>query len=280
MSVEGELRAPIATARLLHFNFAEPIDTVLHRNDNYRLDLCLTPRPGNARGRYPDRQGASKFERIGNIFMVPPGESMQAVSDGCCEQHSLVCEFSPERTNAWLDFELEWTDSRLLAGLDVRERNLQILLHRLAEEARHPGFASATLVELITAQIAIELARYSHGGRDEPVSGGLSSWRFRLIEERVREAGEAPTLTELAQLCQLSVRQLTRGFRAGRGCSIGDYLANSRMEQARQLLAGDQSIKAIAYTLGFASPSSFCFAFRRFAGETPSQYRQSLRSLH
>ncbi|MFT5481360.1 MAG: AraC family transcriptional regulator, partial [Halieaceae bacterium] len=239
MTVEGELVAPIATAQLVRFKFAEPVDSISEEKDSYRVDLCLTPRPGNARGRYPGRSGARSFERIGNIFMVPPGESMQSVSDGCCEQESLVCEFDPQRTNTWLDCELEWTDRGLLAGLDIRERNLQVLLHRLAEEAKHPGFASETLVELIAAQIAIELARYCHVSNGENHKGGLAPWRLALIEERLRGGGDSPTLTELAQLCQLSVRQLTRGYRASRGCSIGDHMAHRRVEQAKLLLADE-----------------------------------------
>ncbi len=280
MTVEGELRAPIATVQLVHFDFPEPIDNVMRSRDSYRVDLCLTPRPGNARARYPDRRGARHFERLGNLFMVPPGEAMQAVSDGCCQQASIVCEFNPSSMSAFLDTDLEWTDRGLQAGLDIRERNIQSLLQRLAAEARHPGFASATLVELIAAQLAIELTRYGKAINDRPGFGGLAAWRLRLLDERLKEVGEPPTLTELADLCQLSVRQLTRGFRTSRGCSIGDYVANNRVEQARKFLAGEQSIKAIAYELGFASPSSFCFAFRRATGETPTQFRQGLRRPH
>ena len=280
MTVEGELRASIATAQLVRFDFAEPVDNVLYEKDKYRVDLCLTPLPGNARARYPGRWAARRFERIGNVFMVPPGEAMQAVSDGGCEQVSLIYEFDPELTNGWLDCELEWTDRGLLAGLDIRERNIQVLLHRLADEAKNPGFASETLVEHIAAQIAIELARYCNVANETDAKGGLAPWRMSLIEARLREVGEQPTLTELAGLCQLSVRQLTRGFRTSRGCSIGDYVASNRVEQAKQLLATDQSVKAIAYSLGFASPSSFCFAFRRAVGETPSQFRLGLRRLH
>jgi AraC family transcriptional regulator len=77
------------------------------------------------------------------------------------------------------------------------------------------------------------------------------------------------------------VRQLTRGFRASRGRSIGECIARSRLDHARRLLATEQSVKAIAYSLGFASPSAFCFAFRRDTGETPRQFRERvLRRMH
>ncbi len=280
MHVEAELRAPVASAQLVRFHFDKPINTLMHDDGNYRLDLCLTPRPQNARACYPNRWNPSRYERIGNLFVVPPGEAMIARSDDCGEQSSLVCQLAPEPMRKLFDTKLEWTDKRLLAGLDIRNANIQGLLLRLAQETKHPGFASEMLVELIGAQLAIELSRYCSDSGESNVAGGLSSWRLRIIDERLREVDSAPTLTELAELCRLSVRQLTRGFRASRGYSIGDYVAESRIEQAKRLLATEQSVKAIAYTLGFSSPSSFCYAFRRATGETPGQFRQSLLKAH
>jgi len=278
MTIEAELRVPVATAQLVRFHFPEPADNMFCQ-DRYQLDLCLTPRPRNARACYPDRWSLDRFERIGNVFLVPPGEAMLARSDDCGQQTSIICQLHPESMRAWFDGDLEWDARRLMAGLDIREGNIRSLLLRLAEEARNPGFASDVLVELIATQLAIELARYFTATNDGTQVRGLATWRLRLIDERSREEGKSPTLAELAALCGLSVRQLTRGFRASRGCSIGDYVERCRVEHARRLLAADQSVKAIAYSLGFASPSGFCFAFRRATGETPREFRQRARRI-
>jgi len=72
----------------------------------------------------------------------------------------------------------------------------------------------------------------------------------------------------------LSVRQLTRGFRTSRGCSIGDYVVHSRIDTAKRLLGTSESVKSIAYSIGFSSTSSFSYAFRRATGTTPRQFRQ------
>ena len=48
MTIEAELRVPVATAQLVRFRFLEPADNMFCA-DSYRLDLCLTPRPRNAR---------------------------------------------------------------------------------------------------------------------------------------------------------------------------------------------------------------------------------------
>lgn len=278
MSVEAEVRAPVATTQLVRFDFPEPIENVMQEQASYRLDLCLTPRPFNARACYRARWASHRFEPIGNLFLVPPGETMLAVSDGRCQQASIVCQVHPEPMRAWLDAEFEWTDQGLAAGLDIRDRNLRALLLRLGEEARHPGFASEMMVELITGQIAIELARYCRTNNASTIGGGLAPWRLRIIDQRLAEESAAPTLAELASLCGMSVRQLTRGFRVSRGYSVGEHVANHRVERARQLLARGDSVKAIASSLGFASASGFCHAFRRATGVTPGQYRLLLRN--
>ena len=273
MTIEAELRVPAATMQVVHYLFVEPVSGAMREDQDYRLDLCLTPRPRNARACYSDRWAPHHFERLGPVWLLPPGETLQACSDGGRPQRSLVCRVRSEQMRAWLQRDLEWTDRRLAAILDIPDANIRGLLLRLAEEVRHPGFASEVLVELICAQIAIELGRYCAAVIEGPMSGGLAPWRLRMIDERLREVQAAPTLAELAELCKLSVRQLTRGFRASRGCSIGDHVAHSRLEQAKRLLAGDQSVKAIAYSLGFSSPSSFSYAFRNLLGETPRQFR-------
>jgi AraC family transcriptional regulator len=280
MTIEGELRVPVATAQLVRFHICEPADDILHeREDAYWLDLCLTPRPRNARACYRDRWAPDHFEPIGDVFVVPPGEIMRAKSDGGRSQSSILCHLRQDCIQTWLGGDFDWTDQRLKAGLDIEDANIRGLLLRLAQEVRHPGFASEALVELIAAQMAIELGRYCAAITDAATFGSLAPWRMRLIDERLRDVCEAPTLTELAALCKLSVRQLTRGFRKSRGCSIGEHVAQSRLENAKRLLATDQSVKVIAYSLGFASPSSFSYAFRRSVGETPRQFRQRVQRV-
>jgi AraC family transcriptional regulator len=259
---------------LVRFHVTKPADNVVREKDTYWLDLCLTPRPRNARACYRDHWGPHRFERIGNVFVVPPGERIQTKSDGGATQSSILCLLRPESLREWFDGDLEWTERRLEASLDIPDAHIRSLMLRLAEELRHPGFASETLVELIIAQMAIELGRYCSAVNDAPASGGLAPWRLRLIDERLKEIRASPTLTELASLCNLSVRQLTRAFRASRGRSIGDHVAQCRLDNAKRLLATEESVKAIAYSLGFASPSSFSFAFRRATGETPREFRQ------
>jgi AraC family transcriptional regulator len=242
MTVEAEIRVPVATVQIARFHMTDPADNILREEEAFWLDLCLTPRPRNARACYLDHWAPHRFERLGTMFALPPGHTMQARSDGGAPQTSVLCHLRREPMREWFDDELKWTDRRLEASLDIREPNIHALVLRIAEEMRHPGFASTVLVELMAAQIAIELSRYWAAIKEGPITGGLAAWRLRLIDERLREVGEVPTLAELAKLCNLSVRQLTRGFRMSRERSIGDHIAQSRIDSAKQMLATDQSV--------------------------------------
>jgi AraC family transcriptional regulator len=279
MVLQAELALPSATIRIVRFVLAGPIDSVLDATDGYRLNLCITPRPLNSRACFVDRWGPHRFEHLGDIFLIPPGEVLHIRGDGG-RQVALVCELRREVVERWLDHDIEWTDRRLEAGLDITSQHIMNVLGRLAEEAHRPGIASPALSEMMIGQLAIELGRYCMGIEDGPATGGLSAWRLRAIDERLRQIETPPTLGELADLCSMSTRQLTRAFRASRGCSINDYVTRGRIEAAKRLLAGEDSIKAIAFALGFSSPSSFAFAFRQASGVTPRQFRQrTIRSV-
>jgi AraC family transcriptional regulator len=273
ITVDAEIRVPVAMTQLARFHVTEPADHILCEEETYWLDLCLTPRPRNVRARYVKRWAPHRFEPIGNLFILPPREPMQVRSDGGLTQISVLCHLHPEPLREWFEGDLEWTDRRREASLDIADVNIRRLLQRLGKELRDPGFASEALVELIVAQIAIELGRYCTTIKEGPATGGLAPWRLRRIDERLREVREPPTLSELATLCHLSVRQLTRAFRASRGHSIADHVAQCRIDKAKRLLASDESAKAIAYSLGFASASSFSFAFHCATGQTPREFR-------
>jgi AraC family transcriptional regulator len=270
-TIEAELRADVALAQIVRFDLDQPLDRIVKLSADCWLDLCLAPRVPEVRASYTDRWGAYRYERLGDVFIKPPSEAMRIRCEAGSTR-SLVCQLKTEAIAQWFDGDLEWTDGRLKAGLEIPDPGIRGLLARLAQETQNPGFASQILLELIAGQLAIELGRYC--ASDVPVRGGLSASRLRLIDERLRAPGKAPTLAELAALCNLSVRQLSRGFHASRNCSIGCYIEQSRIESAKKLLLGGQPIKSIAYSMGFSSPSSFSYAFRRATGMRPNAFRQ------
>src|SRR5262245_43984646 len=90
-TIQAQSSVPTATVQLVHFHIPEPVDEVVRdrEDDAYRIDLCLTPRPDDARACYRDRWGSHRFERIGPVFVLPPREMLQVHSDRN-DQTSLV----------------------------------------------------------------------------------------------------------------------------------------------------------------------------------------------
>lgn len=263
-----------ARISLIHFRTGPQRDRVFVRDDIYWFDLCLTPRAEGIRAGFADYWGPHRFEPLGEVFFLPPGVQMTVRGEEPTEQSSLVCELDRALVDRWMGGEAQWTDRRLEGAVDMKCPPVRLALARLAQEIRSPGTGSDVLIDALLAQLAIETARYCDAIADVPIAGGLASWRLRLIDERLAELSAPPTLEELARLCNMSVRQLTRGWRASRGGSIGDAVMQQRIETAKRMLASERSIKEVAFAVGFASPSAFSAAFRKAAFLTPSHFRQ------
>jgi AraC-like DNA-binding protein len=84
-------------------------------------------------------------------------------------------------------------------------------------------------------------------------------------------------LDEVARELGMPARRL-RFELACAGTSFSQLLADFRYALARRLLAGtEEPIERIVYLTGFSEPSTFYRAFKRWAGMTPVQYRDSRR---
>jgi len=271
--IDAELRSDDAVAQLVRYDIPHPTESTLHDADCYQINMCLTPRPLNARACYHKHWGPHRFERLGDIFMIPPGEALHIKGDSG-RQASLLCFLDRQAIADVVGHDLTWTEQRLAATVDLTSARIRALLFRLTEEVRYPGMAAERMLQHLMGELAIELSRFCMEVNERPAIGGLAGWRLRLIDERLTDDQAAPTLSELAKLCDISVRQLTRGFKVSRGCSIGDYIESRKMESAKRLLVAGENVKTVAFTMGFSSPSSFTFAFRRAVGVSPSQFRQ------
>ena len=279
MSIEADASVPSARVQLARLNHPEPSEHLFQPEGVYWVDLCLTPRRVNACARYLQHWPAHRFQAMGTVIALPPGERLCLTTAGGAHT-SIICQLKADSVNRHLPAGFEWSDRRLEACLDIASVPVRTLLQRLAMEMRHPGIASAETLEATVTLLAIDIARYLADMREPVETGGLAAWRLRMIDQRLVEPGPPPSLVELAASCKMSVRQLTRGFRVSRGCSISTYFAQNRIEIAKRRLAAGESIKMVALSLGFSTQSNFTYAFRRAAGVTPSLYKtRMLRSV-
>ena len=83
-----------------------------------------------------------------------------------------------------------------------------------------------------------------------------------------------PTIDHVAHLLGVPVRTLQRRFQKN-GISYSELVEETRCELAIRLLAEPgMPVAAVARALGYADPSSFSRAFRRWTGMAPKAYRR------
>ena len=108
-----------------------------------------------------------------------------------------------------------------------------------------------------------------HNGRGQP--DFTTSLRLLLsgyLDERL-------TVSDCADLVGMSGRTLQRRL-AEHETSLHELLDQTRFDTAKQLLRDESiSVSNICYELGYENPANFTRAFRRWAGVTPRQHRQS-----
>jgi len=84
-----------------------------------------------------------------------------------------------------------------------------------------------------------------------------------------------PTITEAAEIVGTSVRSLQRELSAA-DLSYSLLLDQVRFEKGAEMLrTTDAKITEVAHAAGYANPSHFTRAFRRFAGVTPREFRET-----
>jgi len=98
-------------------------------------------------------------------------------------------------------------------------------------------------------------------------------WKARsFIEEHL---GEELSLTKVANFVAINPSHLSEKFKEVTGVKFVDYIARRRFARACLLLQNRSlRISEIAFEVGFQSLSQFNRVFQRFAGRSPTGYRE------
>src|SRR3546814_492527 len=79
--VEAELATPSAQVQLVEYRFVEPPTSVLRIEDKISVELCLNTRHRSAQASFVDYWTSEHYERIGELFVVPPTLDVAARAD-------------------------------------------------------------------------------------------------------------------------------------------------------------------------------------------------------
>jgi AraC-like DNA-binding protein len=129
---------------------------------------------------------------------------------------------------------------------------------------------------LLADATASEMAR-------EQCERELTALSSQPLVTRVRallgeDLANMPDLDAVASRCCMSSRTLKRKL-AEHGVTFSELVATIRCDEAQLRLAeGRLSVEQIAGQLGYRDPANFTRAFKGWTGETPRQYRDTVRA--
>lgn len=129
-------------------------------------------------------------------------------------------------------------------------------------------------------QVARRLVMPPHrdGGQaqfiERPVPRQAGSRLAMLLDAVRARPGERWTIGQMAQEAAMSERTMIRRFKESLGSSPGEWLVETRVDAARQLLeASAATIEEVAGLAGFGSAATLRHHFRKRMGVSPAHYR-------
>jgi AraC family transcriptional regulator len=273
LTIEGEIRAASSIVQVRNYETpAEELDETTAW-PAYTLIRALGPVS------YSANTGTGRFLGFGDVFFVPAGIPLKYQGIGGPYRH-ITCRLDTPVFERMTDFRNRWDNDLAKACRSIRTPQLNNALLRLAQETLTPSFASDLLVDSISNVVTVDLARYlrNEQGEAPKAKGGLAPWQMRRIEEYVEDSPDTSlSIGLLAGLCGISSGHLMRAFKQTTGETVHAYVERVRLCKAQRLLCEtDLPLKVIAAELGFSTPSSFSFAFRRATGGTPASFREQL----
>ncbi len=247
-----------------------------------KVDTLVVP-GGESPGICRDKEFLKHFKRIADkssrIASVCTGAFVLAdagLLDGkSCTTHWRACEnlqklhprVSVKEDSIFVEDKNIFTSAGSSAGIDLllhlvekdHGRDVSMSIARdLVVFLRRPG-GQSQFSETLQNQAA-----------DSHVMSDLIPWMMNNLQGDLR-------VEQLAEKCQMSVRNFVRQFPKTLGKTPARYVESLRIEAAKRKLeqSTDRSYHEIAMAVGFGSVDSMRRSFLRVVGVTPSDYRRS-----
>jgi len=217
-----------------------------------------------------------ELEARARTHMVPPEQALRCNSEAG-QVRSLRCVLDAQLVESLLNTTPMWDWRRvsLHKTHNLTGGQIEWLLRRMYREITQPDFATVSVIEALAKQLSVEILRKfcpPDAERSE-FWGGLSPRHKRLIRERMHSREPLPDREELADLCNMTIRHLSRAFRTETGQTLGRYIDSVMVDRANAMLTAGASVRDVAESLGYATASSFTSAFRRATGLLPSEVK-------
>ncbi|MDV6330733.1 helix-turn-helix transcriptional regulator [Asticcacaulis sp. 201] len=171
------------------------------------------------------------------LYVEPDADSRLPKQCQSLKISPLLRELIIEAGNLPIEYSLNGREARIMA----------LILDEIAEAVEHP--ASALNIPM-------------------PLDPRL----VRICRAIMADPASEDDLDHWADVACMGRRTFTRAFRRETGISFSEWRQQVRLAEAVSMLASGKSVTAVAYEVGYNSPSAFGTMFQRAFGTPPSQY--------
>ena len=146
---------------------------------------------------------------------------------------------------------------------------------------RAVGIASEQMVKLYLEQFLILLLRGKEAAKPGRFSAEREDWDNQLVNDMIHYLQEhiyqELSVSDLCRRFCYSKTQLSKVFKEATGSTIMDYYTRLKIKEAKYMIReGDLNFSQIAVQLSFDNPQYFSRTFKRIAGMTPKEYKNSV----
>ncbi len=155
---------------------------------------------------------------------------------------------------------------------------MQRLLTQVAEY-RGEGISAKLFYEAkVNEAVSLVVEHFHNHDREQVHISRKDKEQIESVTAYINDHASFPlTLEQLSKIACMGNTKLKKTFKQINGCTITEYIQQTRMSQAEFLLSNtDLSIAQIARTVGYSNPSRFAELFSRNVGILPGEYRRLL----
>ncbi|GBG08961.1 putative AraC family transcriptional regulator [Paenibacillus agaridevorans] len=243
-----------------------------HKHGSPELYICLQ---GHCAMKYGDEMLALKE---GDVCLLPPGVWHDELPGRSTPYQALWIRFDYHQILPILFYRDCANNILLIEGNEFQcEFEDHFIQHQLKNELEHQSSLQIELIKIYILQVLIYLLRKMENKKE---SNSSEKWKKSVVK-RVQQYidqnhNRVLRLSEISQEVSISANYLNSIFKSETGHTIMQYIEDYKIDKAKHYLSEtDQSMNAVASSLGYYDQYHFSKIFKKETGLTPTQYRKS-----